>query len=297
MNTDGHHEVTIVIADISGSTALLDRVGNDQGYHLIGECLKCLRFVLQTENGIFIRSKGDDVLGAFYDASQALNAASQMVAVQTNSMLDIHVGIHYGQIINFQEDVFGDTINLTDRLTKLAKPGEILASIDFTEQLPIDQKQLFNPLESITLKGKSSPTVIFTLVEHQDTARTIMVDPLITKQSTNSDSSNCAEVCVSCNDKTYRLSEGISLNIGRADENDIVIDKPWVSRQHALIIYRQGRIEYKDQSSTGSYVLTQDGYEFFINRDSVLLAGSGLISPAKKHDDSDAQVIRYQIQY
>ncbi len=295
MNTDRHHEVTIVIADISGSTAVLEKVGNDKGYRLIGECLENLRSVLEAESGKFIRSKGDDVLGAFSNASQALNAARKMVAIQTNSTLDIYVGIHYGQIVNFQEDVFGDTINLTDRLTKLAKTGEILASIDFIEQLPTHEKQLFNPLESITLKGKSSPTVIFALVEQEDAPRTIMVDSLAAKQASNSANSGHAEICLTCSDKTYMLSEGDSLTIGRAQESDVVIDKPWVSRQHALIVHRQGRIEYKDQSSTGSYVLTQDGYEFFIHRDSVLLAGSGMISPAVKHDDSDSQIIRYLI--
>jgi adenylate cyclase len=292
--TESDFDVSLLIADISGSTALYDSVGNESAFRIVGECLENLRSALRSEDGMFVRSKGDDVLGAFDNASNALKAARDMLSQQTDSPLAIHVGIHFGHVINLDADVYGDTVNLTARLASLAKPGEILASETFVNQLLEHEKRWFQPLDNITFKGKSSPTSVYTLLEQDEATRTRFIR---SKASTDAAQKPKKHTTL---DLTYKdavntCAEGESLLIGRASECNLVIAKPWISRKHARVNFRRGRIELEDLSSSGTFVLTHDGYEIFLHRDSVLLTGSGTISPAVKADTSEAEIIHYQV--
>ncbi len=254
-----------------------------------------LKEVLLAHDGVFISSKGDDVLGSFANASNALKTARAMLLQQADSPLDIHVGIHSGHIINFRGDVYGDTVNMAARLASLAKSGEILASGSFVDQLPREEKRWFHALDSITLKGKSASTRLYTLLEHGETERTKVVSIGTSSHSDSQLLQPRKSVTLEYDGVEYRCAERKSLIIGRADECDLVIGKPWISRHHARINPRHGRIEFEDQSSSGTYVVTQDAFEFFLHRDNVLLTGSGIISPALKPDADEAEIIRYQV--
>ena len=70
-------EVAILMADISGSSALYEDVGDTNALRLVGICLDNLRAIVEREGGTFIRSKGDDVLAIFADASAALAIRSR----------------------------------------------------------------------------------------------------------------------------------------------------------------------------------------------------------------------------
>ena len=87
----------------------------------------------------------------------------------------------------------------------------------------------------------------------------------------------------------------MSLSIGRSAECDVVIDRSWVSRQHALVTVRHGRVHVEDRSSSGTYVSMRGSHEFFMRRETVVLTGSGIISPALRPTDADAEVIHYEV--
>ena len=50
--------------------------------------------------------------------------------------------------------------------------------------------------------------------------------------------------------RNYRLSEDAELNIGRAYDNDIVVQDAAVSRHHASVGMKGGRVYVKDMQST-----------------------------------------------
>jgi hypothetical protein len=54
-------------------------------------------------------------------------------------------------------------------------------------------------------------------------------------------------------------------------------------------------VQLTDQSSSGSFVTAQDGYEFLLKRETVLLTGSGTISPGVPATAPEAEVIRYEV--
>jgi adenylate cyclase len=73
----------------------------------------------------------------------------------------------------------------------------------------------------------------------------------------------------------------MSIAIGRAEENDIVIKGNLISRLHARIEFNRNKFLLIDQSTNGTFVLSQEGEESFVRRDSLQLKGEGMIGLGK----------------
>ena len=68
-----------------------------------------------------------------------------------------------------------------------------------------------------------------------------------------------------------------------------------MSRRHATVTVRHGKVQLEDSSSSGTYVAMGGGDEIFLRRETVLLTGAGIISPALHADDETAEVIRFSV--
>ncbi len=293
-------EVAILMADISGSSALYDDVGDADALRQVGVCLDNLMAIVEREGGTFIRSKGDDVLAIFADPVAALVASRAMLALKMTdqSSLAIHVGATFGNVIQARDDIFGDSVNTAARLSSMAKPGELLASDSFVERLPEADRRCMHPLDTITFKGKDAATGIFALLEQGTQLRTVVgKSPVVTDARKVSRPAPAVTVTLLYADQAFACPERKTLSIGRASDNDIVIEHPWISRKHANIQVRRGKVQLSDQSTSGSFVSTQDGYEFLLKRETVLLTGSGTISPGVPATAPEAEIIRYEVSF
>jgi adenylate cyclase len=68
-----------------------------------------------------------------------------------------------------------------------------------------------------------------------------------------------------------------NINIGRADDNDLVVKGNLISRIHARVEMSRGKFMLFDQSTNGTFLQTIAGEERFVRRDSTELNGEGLI--------------------
>jgi class 3 adenylate cyclase len=291
-------EVALLLADITGSTPLYEEIGDAAALGQIADCLSRLRSIVADEGGTFIRSKGDDVLCSFTDPSSALKAVRQMVSKQPSGPLAVHAGVHFGPMIRADGDAFGDAVNLTARLAALAKPGEALISQKLVDQLPKKETQFLRLLDAITFKGKSAQIEVYSLLEDDAAPRTEIAAPGRGSGHTRTRHRRTApDVTVTLHYAGHarHCGERASLSIGRAPDCDVVIGHAWVSRTHATVSVRRGKVQLDDLSSSGTYVSVGDGYEFFMRRETVLLTGSGVISPALRPTDARAEVIRYEV--
>jgi len=290
-------ESAILLADITGSTPLYEEVGDAAALRQIAGCVDRLQAIVQQHDGKFLRSKGDDVLCTFNDPSSALRAVRRMLSVQSRGSLAIHAGIHFGQVIHARGDIFGDAVNLTARLASLAKSGEVLISRSFVDRLPEADAKSLRVLDTITFKGKSESTEVYSLVQDDTTLRTQaaigrgfgqtrMLHQLATPE---------LSVTLRYKEQTQSCEEGASFTIGRSPACDLVIGQPWVSRTHATVSVRYGKVQLEDSSSSGTYVTTRDGDEFFMRRETMILPGSGTISPALRPAEETAEVIHFSV--
>ena len=118
----------IMFTDIAGYTALMG--DNEQKAF---ELLKANRLLqqplIQDYGGRWIKELGDGVLASFSNATDAVLCA---IAIQQTSAkvpdLSLRIGIHTGDVIFEDNDVFGDSVNIAARLQALAPIGGIWIS-------------------------------------------------------------------------------------------------------------------------------------------------------------------------
>ncbi len=72
------------------------------------------------------------------------------------------------------------------------------------------------------------------------------------------------------------MSAARLIAIGRADDSDLVVNNHLISRLHAQVELKRGKFQLLDQSTNGTFVLTNKGQELFVRRDSRAINGRGL---------------------
>ena len=85
-----------------------------------------------------------------------------------------------------------------------------------------------------------------------------------------------------------------SINLGRADDNDVVVKGNLISRIHAKIEMRRGKFVIVDQSTNGTFVQDVRGHEIFVRRDSAELGEEGTIGLGRAEEPGASLAIYYK---
>ena len=120
----------ILFTDIVSSTELTERMG-DVAFRDASRALDAgLRAAIRDAGGAAVDGKllGDGVLATFPSAAQALDGARRCLALSAASELGLHIGLHAGDVIREDNNVYGGAVNIASRICGLSAPGEILVS-------------------------------------------------------------------------------------------------------------------------------------------------------------------------
>ena len=220
-----------------------------------------------------------------------------MLARPADHALTVHGGLHYGPVVRAGGDIFGEAVNLTARLAALANADEALFSRSFVDRLPRREAAGLRPLDRIRLKGVSSPIEIYSFVA-EDPAMQTQTPGAATqiRAPLHSWSPTAGITLVLTHGRDRRrCGESESMLIGRSDQCDIVLAGPWISRKHAVVTVRDGKVMLDDRSSSGTYVAIVGGHELLLRRETTMLTGKGVISPAMHPERPEAEPIRFEI--
>ena len=117
----------IMFTDIVGFTELM---GADEYYafDLIHRNQEIHRSAIQQYNGVLVKEIGDGMLSCFDLPSDAVRCAVQIQNECHKQKIPLRVGIHEGEVIIEDGDLFGDGVNIASRLEADSVMGEILIS-------------------------------------------------------------------------------------------------------------------------------------------------------------------------
>jgi class 3 adenylate cyclase len=120
----------ILFADIADSTALTERLGDAAFRAKARELDAKLRTVIRDQAGTPIEGKllGDGVLAVFTSARQGIEAALACARSGDASGLPLHLGLHAGDVIREDNNVYGGAVNIASRIAGLSAAGEVLVS-------------------------------------------------------------------------------------------------------------------------------------------------------------------------
>jgi class 3 adenylate cyclase len=152
----------IGFADLSGFTALTQRLTAAELSGLLNEFNMTVADVVHADGGRVVKFIGDEVMWVSSTPDQLAKAAVDLVdhprARETG--LQVRAGLSHGAVLAIGGDYFGNAVNLAARLVAAAKPGQILASSNVRDALPDWPAILVDPL---TLKGFDAPVTAYDL--------------------------------------------------------------------------------------------------------------------------------------
>jgi class 3 adenylate cyclase len=283
--------MAVLFADVSGSTRLYEQVGDAKALATIGECLALVQEASAGYGGRLVKTIGDEAMVVFPAADQAVTAAGEIqhrmseYARQHNLKLTLRVGLHCGEAIESQNDVYGDCVNVAARMVALAKGGQVILTAATAEALSQELRGKVREVDVLTVKGKEKDIVIMELV-WQDSAE---LTTLTTRPKLRP-----ARLELVHGTRAIELGLAImAVAIGRDAQNDVVIADRLASRMHARIERRRDKFVVVDQSSNGTFVTVDGEGEIQLRREELMLRGRGHISFGHSYATDPSEILRY----
>ena len=152
----------ILAADVAGYSRLM---GEDEARTLAG--LRALRNELfeplvAKRRGNVVKRMGDGWLVEFASVVDAINCAIEVQqGLAAHALIKLRIGVHVGDIVHEDQDIYGDGVNIAARLQEIAAPGNIV--ISDMAQRSIDGKLAadFSDLGPQALKNIAAPVTAF----------------------------------------------------------------------------------------------------------------------------------------
>lgn len=275
------NQQAIMFADVSGSSALYKRAGNEQAKAIVDNVLNFMAALTIVHNGEVVKTIGDEIMARFEHSEEACETA---IAIQQRCLKElqqhriaVRIGIAFGPAILKHKDVFGDTVNDAACVAHIARAGQIVVTQSVVNNLSPALLHHCQMFDRINTKGDTDKTTIYRLLwepSQQDHRATQML-PL-------QDITHFVEKfqlrLQLADQEIILLPEQTPFRIGRdPDKVHLHINQELVSRDHCHIDFRRGKYVLVDHSTNGTYVYGADNSFIYLRREELPLQGSGKI--------------------
>jgi class 3 adenylate cyclase/pimeloyl-ACP methyl ester carboxylesterase len=153
----------VLAADVAGYSRLM---GRDE-QRTLADLKRCRQALfdpqIATHRGRIVKTTGDGMLVEFASVVEAVGCAvevqrgmaAQNAGVADDSRIEFRIGIHVGDIIIDDNDIFGDGVNIAARLEGIADPGGVCISRQVYDQIESKLPLICRPLGPQKLKNIS----------------------------------------------------------------------------------------------------------------------------------------------
>ena len=165
--SDARKVVTIVFADLAGSTALHERLDPESVRSFMAGYYRAMSAAVAAHGGTVVKLLGDGVMAAFGvpqvsedDAIRAVRAGVDMQQAfrelaREHADIDLRIAINTGEVVVGADnsDVLGDPVNVAARLQQEARGGDVV--IGETTRRLVATRVTLEPLGSVVLRGRA----------------------------------------------------------------------------------------------------------------------------------------------
>ena len=156
--------LTMLVSDIAGSTRMTEQLGDQDWIKILEAHNEIVRQQVAGHGGTEVKAQGDGFLFVFPSARAAVLAAIGVQRAMAgyrrdhpDAPIDLRVGLHTGDVIATDDDVFGHNVVVASRIADTAAPGEIVVS-GLTRDLTASASDLgYDDGVDVSLKGVSRP--------------------------------------------------------------------------------------------------------------------------------------------
>jgi len=155
--------VVILFTDIVESTALTERLGDAAFRVRARELDGALRTLVREAGGTPVEGTllGDGLLAVFTSARQAIDCALRCNAAAEAAGLQLHLGLHAGDVLREGNNVYGGAVNIAARIMGLTTPGQVLVSDTVRSLARTSAGVTFDDQGEQALKGIADPVRVF----------------------------------------------------------------------------------------------------------------------------------------
>jgi adenylate cyclase len=295
----------VLFADLRGSTALYETLGNARATALVTEVVHHLAQRVQGNGGQVVKTLGDGLMAVFGRASNGVGAAMQMQEAMDRPPshgstlmgqaalppLQLQIAITAGEVVEVGGDCFGDAVNVAARLLDHAGDGECLIGREVYDELPWEMRGRFRHLDKVHLRGRVEPAEVFQLTRQRglDTEVTHLEAPSFTHEAQG--------VRLSWAGVVQPFSrEQMPVLLGRGTACGLKVDDVRVSRTHARMDLIGGALQLTDLSINGTFVrFAGDDEILSLRRGNCTLHGHGELGLGGSPNDPSTPVVRFEL--
>jgi TolB-like protein/Tfp pilus assembly protein PilF len=169
--TEERKLAAIMFTDMVGYSALAQR-DDKVALELLEEHRRLLREIFPRFHGTEIKTIGDAFLVEFGSALEAAQCAIEIQRtlakrnhdVTSDRRIELKIGIHIGDVMHRDGDVYGDGVNIASRIEQLAGAGGICVSMDVERQIRNALEARFEKFGTADLKNIKLPMDLFRIV-------------------------------------------------------------------------------------------------------------------------------------
>ena len=284
--------LTVLFADLSGSTRLYQTHGDVKAHQQVSQSLKSMKLAIELHGGLLLRTVGDSALASFKHSDDACEAAMEIQREHLRLGLTARVGFHHGEVIEDAGDIYGNAVNLTARIAAFAEANEICTTDAAIARLGHKYRTNTHFLDKVKFKGVSEPISVYRVHWRTDSAQTAIVTAGAAKVRDSGDKA----LELKLDNTKFRVdANNPLLTFGRSAENDVLVESDSVSRNHASVEWLRGRYVLNDFSTNGTYLLKGGTDPEFVRRESIWLERSGRIGFGFDPRGESSNVVKYRL--
>ena len=153
-------EIAVMFSDIRGFTSYTARRGDHAAYQLSQLHTTLLKERIEEQDGFIVKTLGDGIMAAYPRAVKGIQAAVNIQQAirernkaSSEDPIDIGIGLATGRPIMSNFDMIGHSVNLSQRVSSLAKGGQILVTEQIRQSTTIPEGFRYLSMGTRELKG------------------------------------------------------------------------------------------------------------------------------------------------
>jgi len=154
------HLLAIMFSDMKNYSKKMNR-DEEQALKLLQDHNQIMKNSIENFKGRIVEIIGDAFLAAFESATDCLNCCIQIqekfrdynAEKPKHEKIKVRIGVHVGDVIEFEGKLKGDALNIAARIQQIAEPGSIYASENFYLTVKGKTETEFRKLKTFELKN------------------------------------------------------------------------------------------------------------------------------------------------
>ena len=150
--------VSLMFSDIEDSTALNQRLGDEDWVRVIRAHDKVAHQTISRHGGKVVKTQGDGFMAAFRTPERAVGAAVSLGPElrrcdDVDVPLAVRIGVHTGPVVTEKGDLFGTNVAMAARIADTARGDEVLVSDAVRERVVESGEFEFRSRRTARFKG------------------------------------------------------------------------------------------------------------------------------------------------